>query len=384
MNLNDINKDQSSFLDFLRGAASIFVMIHHVKNSFFTSYTSLDSTYSSNLFVSIFYFFTGFGRLPVLLFFVLSGFFISRSILRLVKKDNWSWKGYLIDRLVRLEIVLIPALFLTLFWDTISQILIENYQLVKISGGNISPVNFVGNVLFLQTIFFDNYGSNYPLWSLSNEFWYYILFPLLLFLVIGRKREKAFLFITFSIILVILTIKNLLILKYFSIWMLGVIPIFTPIPKKSYFISILSKHYKIISSTLLLLILFAFRKNFLDDFWGEILVSSLFSFVIYLTLLSSHTNVAKSESFPLFEFISAKISGFSYTLYLVHTPIINFLTYISTLIGFGVKWLPSSDRILYHFFMSILIIFYAFAVSEITEKNTSKARNFINSILRFN
>src|SRR5262249_53262489 len=37
---------------------------------------------------------------------------------------------------------------------------------------------FVGNLLFLQTIFCTTFGSNGPLWSLSNEFWYYVLFPL--------------------------------------------------------------------------------------------------------------------------------------------------------------------------------------------------------------
>jgi len=36
------------------------------------------------------------------------------------------------------------------------------------------------NVFFLQTITVPVYGSNSPLWSLANEFWYYLLFPLLL------------------------------------------------------------------------------------------------------------------------------------------------------------------------------------------------------------
>jgi peptidoglycan/LPS O-acetylase OafA/YrhL len=35
----------------------------------------------------------------------------------------------------------------------------------------------VGNVFFLQTIVVPTFGSNGPLWSLANEFWYYMLFP---------------------------------------------------------------------------------------------------------------------------------------------------------------------------------------------------------------
>jgi peptidoglycan/LPS O-acetylase OafA/YrhL len=33
--------------------------------------------------------------------------------------------------------------------------------------------------LFLQTILAPTFGTNGPLWSLANEFWYYVLFPLL-------------------------------------------------------------------------------------------------------------------------------------------------------------------------------------------------------------
>ena len=39
----------------------------------------------------------------------------------------------------------------------------------------------MGNLFFLQTIFVPPFGSNAPLWSLSFEFWYYLLFPLCLF-----------------------------------------------------------------------------------------------------------------------------------------------------------------------------------------------------------
>ena len=38
--------------------------------------------------------------------------------------------------------------------------------------------NFFGNLFYLQTIVCHSYGSNGPLWSIANEFWYYVLFPL--------------------------------------------------------------------------------------------------------------------------------------------------------------------------------------------------------------
>src|SRR6202030_1593882 len=45
----------------------------------------------------------------------------------------------------------------------------------------ITPGIFLGNLFFVQTILCRTFGSNGPLWSLANEFWYYVLFPLGLF-----------------------------------------------------------------------------------------------------------------------------------------------------------------------------------------------------------
>jgi peptidoglycan/LPS O-acetylase OafA/YrhL len=42
---------------------------------------------------------------------------------------------------------------------------------------NLTLGNFLGNLLFLQTILCETFGSNGPLWSLANEFCYYVLFP---------------------------------------------------------------------------------------------------------------------------------------------------------------------------------------------------------------
>lgn len=53
------------------------------------------------------------GYQAVMVFFVLSGYFISLSILKTIRKDMWCWIDYLIRRITRLWIVLIPALFLT-------------------------------------------------------------------------------------------------------------------------------------------------------------------------------------------------------------------------------------------------------------------------------
>ena len=47
-------------------------------------------------------------------FFVLSGFFISASVIKDCRAKRWSWSGYAASRCTRLYVVLLPGLLLTL------------------------------------------------------------------------------------------------------------------------------------------------------------------------------------------------------------------------------------------------------------------------------
>ena len=109
-----ISSQSSSALDYIRAFAAFLVMIGHLRALFFVPYAEVKH---SNVLIKFAYFLTGFGHQAVIVFFVLSGFFISSSIFRMYQQNRWSWKDYLAQRLVRLWIVLIPALVLTTIWD---------------------------------------------------------------------------------------------------------------------------------------------------------------------------------------------------------------------------------------------------------------------------
>ena len=138
----------------------------------------------------LFYFSTGLGHQAVMIFFVLSGYFVGGSVAGAYQMGKWSWLKYAIRRLSRLWIVLLPALMLTLIWDMAGRNLVGAgyngaFHGLYSSGpsthapADLRPVTFLGNALFLQTILVSPLGTNGPLWSLANEFWYYLLFPLL-------------------------------------------------------------------------------------------------------------------------------------------------------------------------------------------------------------
>ena len=93
-------------------------------------------------------------------------------------------------RLARLWTVVVPALLLTLALDFTGMAVSGGrgydgslFGLLSSGPSLNAPIDhsfttFLANLAFLQTISAPVYGSNGPLWSLANEFWYYVAFPL--------------------------------------------------------------------------------------------------------------------------------------------------------------------------------------------------------------
>jgi peptidoglycan/LPS O-acetylase OafA/YrhL len=139
---------------------------------------------------------TGFSHQAVVVFFVLSGFLVGGNALEAFQTGRWSSRRYSIRRLTRLWIVLIPALVLTWLWHCVFRQLgvpgpSSGAHDVANHIADFTLSTFVGNVFFLQTIVVPTYGNNDPLWSLANEFWYYVVFPLGLNAWFGRGAARV-------------------------------------------------------------------------------------------------------------------------------------------------------------------------------------------------
>ena len=50
------------------------------------------------------------GHQAVIIFFALSGYLVGGSVINAIRRSEWSWVRYLTQRLVRLWLVLLPAL----------------------------------------------------------------------------------------------------------------------------------------------------------------------------------------------------------------------------------------------------------------------------------
>jgi len=147
-------------LEAARGGAALYVMMHHAVPRGF----ELFGLPIAGLF--------RFGQEAVVVFFLLSGFVIAHSVLR----KEFSGLAYLRARFLRIFVPFIPALALSYLVQSL------------INGGPVAPElpTLVGNLLMLQDFSFfpgnvvDTYMGNNPLWSLSYEWWFYMVFLLLM------------------------------------------------------------------------------------------------------------------------------------------------------------------------------------------------------------
>src|SRR5215510_11507706 len=98
-------------VDMMRFLAALTVVWNHAWNLFAPSFDEVTGPWLAV------YRSAGFGPDAVRVFFVISGYWITASIMRKADAGSWTWGSYLIDRLSRLWIVLLPVLALGLLLD---------------------------------------------------------------------------------------------------------------------------------------------------------------------------------------------------------------------------------------------------------------------------
>lgn len=307
-------------MDFLRGVSAVVVCAGHLRAVMFVDYVDLEQ---SSVLSQLFYFLTSLGHEAVMVFFVLSGFFVGGSVLS--KRNKFGFDSYLIARLSRLWTVLFPALIFTLLVDSITgwmypDILAGGHYEVLTSGPeasySISWQTFLANIAFLQTVHFPVFGSNGPLWSLTNEFWYYILFPLMM-MILGvvraslTKRAVA-LVVTFAAIYFVA--EGLL--GGYLIWLLG-IPVYLLYRSKPLKVG---AWFPILSGFLFLISLAHSKALFFGEHlapYADFIVGLCFSL-----FLVSLRNVEEQQWVEKFlAKVSYWLSDVSYTLYVFHFPL---------------------------------------------------------------
>jgi len=166
-------------LDAVRAAAALLVVLEHTRG-YLLQPRSPSRLGPVN---GVLYPATQVGYGAVLVFFVLSGYFVGGSVVHAVSRDRFDWRVYLVSRLTRMWVVLVPALVLTFVVDQVGTSMLASsirFAPGSESARNHTVLDLLGNLGFVQGQLVPAFGSNGALWSLAFEGTYYLAFPLLL------------------------------------------------------------------------------------------------------------------------------------------------------------------------------------------------------------
>lgn len=373
------NTPASDHLDMIRGMAAVAVLAGHVRSLFFVDFNTLQNP---SIVAKAAYFITSLGHASVIVFFVLSGFFIGGAVCKDVRANCFVWDIYLLNRLTRLYLVLLPSLILTGAWDQLGLHLFGKTSIYYGDSlgaavfkssivGNTGPFDFLGNLFFLQGICCQPFGSNTPLWSLSYEFWYYILFPVILLAVLPSKIHWTWRILYLSLAAGIALLLAGPILSYFGIWLVGVVIATLPRPKNSNLTVV------VILQILSLLALFASllvlrSTGRFNEFEADLTAAVFTGLVVYACTMD-----LRQRSAGKYAWLAEKLSGFSYSLYLCH---MSFLVILRQLVVHHERLLPTVTNVGLAVAIGIIVIAYSYAVSRLTEARTAETRQSLRRV----
>jgi peptidoglycan/LPS O-acetylase OafA/YrhL len=265
---------------------------------------------------NLLYILTECGTQAVFWFFVISGYLVGGSVIsEIVRTGNFNFRRYFVNRMTRLYVVLLPALALGAILDRtrISAWGINShagYETVS----SLSGVTLLQNVFFLQTLTGPTFGSNYALWSLASEFWYYTIFPLMLSpIMIKRATYIRFMLFMIGILLILFITKHNVSMSWlFTLWFLGA---------AIRCVGATGRKFEILAWVVAILGMLAFP--YLHSRVGP-LATILVGVTFAGTILSTHGQPGKGSKRCIR--IANAFSGLSFSLYLIHLPILHFVT----------------------------------------------------------
>lgn len=316
-------KGRDEVLDSIRGICALLVLAAHARAIVFVD---LPDHSNPGIITKGFYFLTGIHFEAVVVFFVLSGYFVGGAVVAAIRNGTFLWNRYAGARMTRLWVVLVPALLLTFLcdrvgiWSSPETYAGECFGLWA-SGPSLEKpadfgiVSFLGSLLFLQTIETPFFGTNSPLWSLAYEFWYYVLFPVAavgLSFLKQRVVSRALIYLLVLTVLIIWLPAD--ILRNGWIWTMGVIvalirsralgSTFTRVPQ-----------WLVVALTAVPLGAGLVSSRLINHWITDFFVGG--AFALWMVFLPTRVRALR-----WFEPAGRYLSAISYTLYLTHFPLL--------------------------------------------------------------
>lgn len=274
------------------------------------------------------------GYIGVTFFFILSGFILSFSYTSRIKNNKITLSDYIVSRFARIY----PLHILTLFFA----LPLVFYGVYK---NNDNLLTLIPNIFLVQSFIPSGeyfFSGNAPSWSLSNEMFFYLLFPFLLF------RNNIFLIvISLTIVLFQVTVSQLglstgkqhYLIYIFPVtrlldFVVGILLFRVYCHFKDKGVSINPDAFQVFAIALLISAI-AMKQNILQAYRYDLYYILPMSLLIF--------SFAYSEG-KISSFLSTKIfillGEASFSLYLIHQLVIRYIREVNSLaFGFnGVAW----------------------------------------------
>jgi peptidoglycan/LPS O-acetylase OafA/YrhL len=366
-------------LDVVRGLCALAVTAGHLRLVMMSNYNDLPEP---GLGQKAFFVATGLASQSVMVFFVLSGFLVGGSVLKAGPRFNA--RTYIIARLVRLWVVLLPALVWTLAVDTWATTaapgMTQGEFFHRWTSGpkpgtySVSPLTFLGNLAFVNTVFVESFGTNGPLWSLACEFWYYVLFPLLAVAggIVGPRRSWMTRGVCLAAVVSILAVMHKSMAWGFLIWLMGAAAaaVHRAMPRTS-----LRGHCGQLIGGLLAFGL-GLAASKLDHYGVQLPIPSRFlvglGFAVLVVPLAKITTAPRWVRRP-----ATALSEVSYTLYAVHFP----PTLLLGALRYADRERTASSEDVFEFTVwLVLIVGLSMPFWWLFERNTPRLRRWVQKV----
>ncbi|MFG0462321.1 acyltransferase family protein [Pseudomonas sp. yb_1] len=331
--MSRITHDQSQQLDSIRALSAFVVLIGHTNQTLLYPTLGMGATFIG--------FFT---QLSVMVFFVLSGFLIGKSICNNTSKNaTFSIKQYAIDRAIRIYPPLIAALMLMVALSIIAPYFFPSgtNSFLSIPDATFVRTGFhvVSQDLFPTLAFLNEFktlipssldaigflnefkvytpAANGPLWSLSIEVWYYAA-AAAIFVWPTRKALS----LALALVILSVTYTNQLFFMLAPVWFAGLGLAIIHHRKPSMNNRLFSRLFAFMSITVIISVVIVLigepsGKGLWLNRMNHFRLASGLWFACFLALL-----MGGAAKFPKLLHSQAK---YSYTLYVTHFPIMLFL-----------------------------------------------------------
>lgn len=371
----------SEFINVSRWAAAFLVLFGHVSHLILVDYKYV---VEKSIFCKLLYFLAGFGHEAVMVFFVISGYLVGALTLDKWKQSGPNIQAYASARISRIYTVLLPALmvglaldYIGISWVNASELYTNSAQyntnsLFFTIGTALNFNVLIGNIFQLQGILVKTLGSNSPLWSLANEWWYYIIFALVGVALTTTSRNKKIVCALLAVTIAALLPTIMLVLG--GVWALGFLA-------NAWLHSSFWRPHPILGIGFFVVVVVLARLNHQGDFqtYDESVIAETFrGYLVGFAYVVALVSANSIQKIPLKRF-NQLLAEFSYTSYLTHFPAMVFIVaFAYQFLGIQFQVQPSIYGLLYTLILVIILYAYSYVFSLLTEQHTFAVRKKID------